>query len=206
LLETRDKGHEVGIHCYDHIRWQDGLAKMTQEQVFAEFAKALREFQGVFNEPAKTAGAAGWQANANSLAAYDDAELLYGSDSRGSIPFIPRANGKTFKTMQIPTTLPTLDELVGRPEFPINKLSDHYFSLLRTDRVNIFTTHSEIEGMQMLEWFTEFVTEAKNRGVVFKCMDEIANDLLKVPEKIPVCDMEPGTVEGRSGTLATQSI
>jgi undecaprenyl phosphate-alpha-L-ara4FN deformylase len=39
MRTARDKGHEVGIHCYDHIRWQDGLAKMTRDEVFMELGR-----------------------------------------------------------------------------------------------------------------------------------------------------------------------
>ena len=84
---TRDKGHEAGIHCYDHIRWQDGLAKMTRNEVFTEFGKARKEFVRIFRTSAKTAGSAGWQANGFSLAAYEEADLLYASDCRGTHPF-----------------------------------------------------------------------------------------------------------------------
>ena len=87
LRAVRDAGHEVGIHCYDHIRWQDGLATMSPDQVFAEFGKACGEFERIFGASARTAGAAGWQANALSLAAYDVAGLDYGSDARGTHPF-----------------------------------------------------------------------------------------------------------------------
>src|SRR5207244_1323597 len=59
MRQTRERGHEVGIHCYDHIRWQDGLATMTRAEVFAEFEKARVEFARIFGEPASTAGAAG---------------------------------------------------------------------------------------------------------------------------------------------------
>src|SRR5579872_4299441 len=40
MLDICNAGHEVGIHCYDHIRWQDGLALMSRAEVFAEFGKA----------------------------------------------------------------------------------------------------------------------------------------------------------------------
>src|SRR5262249_6502927 len=154
-----DEGYEVGIHCYDHIRWQDGLAKMTCEEVFSEFAKARAEFQRIFGFPAKTAGTAGWQANAFSLSAYDDAELYYGSDARGTHPFFPRINGKVFKTLQIPTTLPTLDELLGRQEYPVEKLTAFYLEQLVTNRINTLTAHAEIEGMKYLEWFRNFLVQ-----------------------------------------------
>ncbi len=33
MYAVHQAGHEVGIHCYDHIRWQDGLANMSKDQV-----------------------------------------------------------------------------------------------------------------------------------------------------------------------------
>jgi peptidoglycan/xylan/chitin deacetylase (PgdA/CDA1 family) len=204
MRQARDKGHEPGIHCYDHIRWQDGLMKMTASEVHEEFGKARTEFERIFGGPARTAGAAGWQANALSLAAYDEAGLLYASDGRGTHPFFPRCDGKTYKTLQIPSTLPTLDELLGRPEYPEERLVEHYLSLLRTDTPNVLTIHAELEGMKYLSLFRTFLEQAKARGVRFVLLRDLAADLLKDPSSIPVCDLVMGTVDGRSGTLAVQ--
>jgi len=202
---ARDKGHEAGIHCYDHIRWQDGLAKMDHDEVRQEFGKARREFERIFGGPAATAGSAGWQANNFSLAAYDDAHLLYASDARGTHPFFPRSNGTVFKTLQFPTTLPTLDELLGRPEFPEESIVAHYLSLLRPDRPNVLTIHAELEGMKMIALFRTLLEQIRERGIQVVKLDDLARDLLKTPSSIPVCDLISGTVDGRSGTLAVQA-
>jgi undecaprenyl phosphate-alpha-L-ara4FN deformylase len=202
---TRDKGHETGIHCYDHIRWQDGLATMTREEVFIEFGKARKEFERIFRTPAKTAGSAGWQANGFSLAAYDEAGLLYASDSRGTHPFYPRVEGIVYKTLQIPTTLPTLDELLGRPEYPESRLASHYTSLLRQNGPNVLTIHAELEGMRHLSLFRAFLDELKRHPVKIVRLDDVARDLLQNSRSISVCDLIQGAVEGRSGTLAVQS-
>lgn len=204
MRETKEKGHEVGIHCYDHVYWQDNVHKWSKEKVLAEFQKACDEFSNVYATRPLTAGAAGWQANENSLAAYDNARLLYGSDSRGEYPFFPRVGNQVFKVPQIPTTLPTLDELLGLPEYPQEKLNAHYFSLLKSDKPNIFTMHAEIEGMAYLAWFREFLIFLKSKNVVFKRMDEVAEDYLAHPESIPVCDFIQAEVPGRSGALAVQ--
>ena len=45
------------------------------------------------------------------------------------------------------------DELMGRPEFPDEKIVPHYLGLLRADRVNVLTIHAEIEGMGRRELF-----------------------------------------------------
>jgi undecaprenyl phosphate-alpha-L-ara4FN deformylase len=201
---ARAKGHEVGIHCYDHIKWQDGLEKMSPGEVNQEFSRARQEFERIFGEPAKTAGAAGWQANGMSLAAYDDAGLLYGSDSRGSYPFFPRVGNAVYKTLQIPTTLPTLDELLGRPEYPEERIPGHYLSLLRHDRLNVLTIHAELEGMKKIELFRQLLKLAGARGIKIMRLDDLARDLLQKPSSVPVCGLVPGTIDGRSGTLAVQ--
>ena len=204
MRAARAAGHEVGIHCYDHIRWQDGLAGMSRAQVFAEFDKARVEFTRIFNEPALTAGAAGWQANRHSLAAYDAANLLYASDGRGTHPFFPRADGVVYQTLQIPSTLPTLDELMGRAEYPENRIVDHYLSLLKPGQLNVLTVHAEIEGMQKRELFRELLLRTRAAGVKFVVLRDVAQSLLQERDSIAVCDLRAGEVDGRSGTLALQ--
>lgn len=204
LRAVRAAGHEVGIHCYDHVRWQDGLARMTREEVFTEFGRARAEFERIIGERAKTAGAAGWQANAYSLEAYDSAGLLYASDTRGQTPFLPRAAGRIFRTVQVPTTLPTLDELLGRPEYPENQIVARYLSLLGGARLNVLTAHAEIEGMAKIALFRRLLTQARARGVRVVRLKDVARDCLGRPDAVPVCDLAAHEVEGRSGTLAFQ--
>src|SRR5690606_38543627 len=132
----RDAGFEVGIHCYNHYRWQDHVHTMDAAAVRAEFDAARTEFRRIFGCEAHTAGAAGWQSNARSRDAYDAAGLLYASDTRGTQPFFPRVGGRVFRHLEIPSTLPTLDELLGRPEFPEERIVPHLLAQLRADRVN----------------------------------------------------------------------
>lgn len=195
-------GHEVGIHCYDHIRWQDGLHTWSEEEVFKEFKQACDEFNRIFSRAPLTAGAAGWQANAYSLAAYDAANLLYASDTRGLLPCFPSVGKTQFKTLQIPTNLPTLDELLGRPEFPLNSLDEYYLSLLQDEVINVLTIHAELEGMQYLDFFAGFLKKAQQQGIQFQTLQRVAQQCLANPDIIPVCELIQGTVNGRSGTLA----
>lgn len=196
-------GHEVGIHCWDHIKWQDGLAGMREEQAAAELEKARTAFRTVFGAEARTAGAAGWQADAKSLAAYDAAGFDYASDARGRSPFFPRV-GRVFKTLQIPTTLPTLDELLGRPEYPDAGLVDAYRRWLRPGALNVLTIHAELEGMMYRGWFERLIERLRGDGVAFTLLADEARACLARRSEIPVCPLEAGTVDGRSGTLAVQ--
>lgn len=204
LASVRDAGFEVGIHCWDHVRWQDGLLGWDLERTRKELRLARDAFEQVFGEPARTAGSAGWQANANSLAAYDEADFLYASDARGESPFLPRCGDRVYRTLQIPTTLPTLDELLGRPEHPEEKLVDAYLGWLRPDALNVLTIHAELEGMLHRGWFRSFLVAAQQAGVRFVRLDEEARDLLERRDALPVCDLVQGSVPGRYGVLAAQ--
>lgn len=212
LRQVKTKGHEVGIHCYDHIRWQDGLAHMSLAQVQEEIQKSQDCFTQIFQEPARTRGAAGWQANAHSLQAYDEQGFLYGSDVRGSTPFFPYREGRVFQTLQVPTTLPTLDELIGRPEYPLTRIPAILWEMMEKQEeqnleglpTHVWTLHAELEGMHYSRWFCEALDFMKEKGVEFITCAKIAQHWLAKPSQIPVCSLEMGTVDGRSGTLACQ--
>jgi undecaprenyl phosphate-alpha-L-ara4FN deformylase len=198
-------GFEVGIHGYNHYRWQDYVQKMSLAKVRDEFIAARAEFLRIFAQEAQTAGAAGWQSNARSREVYDEANLLYASDTRGGPPFFPRIDGKVFKTLEIPSTLPTFDELLGRPEYPDDRIVPHYLSLLRADQPNVFTLHAEIEGMGRRPLFRALLTACKNAGVEFIRLDDLARELLANRAAIPVRDQVLAEIDGRSGVVATQS-
>ena len=205
MRAVRDSGFEIGIHCYNHYRWQDYVQRMPIEEVREEFVAARAEFMRLFGTDASTAGAAGWQSNARSREVYDEANLLYASDTRGGAPFFPRIDGRVFRTLEIPSTLPTFDELMGRPEYPDEKIVPHYLSLLREDAVNVLTIHAEIEGMGRRALFRELLSACRQRGVDFIRLDDYAKQVLEHRAAIPIRDQVQAEIDGRSGFVATQA-
>jgi peptidoglycan/xylan/chitin deacetylase (PgdA/CDA1 family) len=201
---VREQGHELGIHCWDHVRWQDGLARMSERDVATDVEKSCATFRRVFGFDARTAGAAGWQADAKSLAVYDGAGFDYASDARGRSPFFPRVAGQLFATLQIPTTLPTLDELLGRPDYPLDRLVDVYRRLLVPGELNVLTVHAELEGMSYRGWFETLIDTLAGDGVTTTLLADEAKTCTARRAEVPICDLIQGTVDGRSGTLAVQ--
>lgn len=199
------RGFEVGIHCNDHVKWQDSVKRMPLASIRREFELACIEFKRIFGFRARCAGAPGWQTGMFGRMVYDDAKLLYSSDSRGCRPYFPIVDGYTSRTLEIPTTLPTMDELIGRPEFPEHRIVDHYVSLLREDIVNVLTIHAEIEGMSKGNLFRSLLERFIRLGVSFERLDDIAKEALKSRLKVPFELMEMGEIDGRSGLVASQS-
>lgn len=202
IRAVADAGFETGIHCWNHYRWQDYVRTLPLEAVRAEFAAARAEFRRIFGTDALTAGAPGWQSCATSRQVYDEAGLLYASDTRGDRPFFPRLDGRTFATLEIPTTLPTLDELMGRPEFPDATIVPHWLSLLEPGRLNVLTVHAELEGMGRRDLFRALLRAACDAGVHFVRLDDQARRLLAQRDALPVLDQTFATIDGRSGFVA----
>jgi len=202
MRDVRDAGFEVGIHCHNHYRWQDYVNRMSLAAVREEFTAARAEFLRIFSTEARTAGAPGWQSNARSRTVYDEAGLLYASDTRNGRPFFPRIDGRVFSTLEIPSTLPTFDELLGRPEYPDDRIVPHYLSLLREDCVNVFTLHAEIEGMGRRELFRALLRAWAECSVEFVRLDAYANELLADRAAIPARDQVYAEIDGRSGVVA----
>ncbi len=80
LHEVKQAGFEVGIHCWDHIRWQDYVAHKSTDWTRREMSLAVQRFDQVFGEPARTHGAAGWQMNESAYAFEKNLGFDYASD------------------------------------------------------------------------------------------------------------------------------
>jgi undecaprenyl phosphate-alpha-L-ara4FN deformylase len=113
MQACRRAGHECGIHTWDHVVWQDNVRRRDAVWTRGQMARAYQRFEQVFGERPATHGAAGWQMNDDALCQIDDWGMAYASDGRGSAPYRPVVGTKPLRHVQLPTTLPTFDELVG---------------------------------------------------------------------------------------------
>jgi len=204
MRAVRDAGFEVGIHSYDHCKWQDGVARASADWTRAEMQKAIDAFKSVFGTAPLTHGAAGWQMNDAAYAIEQEFGFRYASDGRGTHPFVPVIDGKRVGVPQLPSTLHTLDELVGADGITPDNVHEHLLKLTevapRTGHV--YTLHAELEGMKLAPVFDALLAGWKRQGYELVAMRDMAGAL--DPAKLPLHSVVDGTVPGRSGTLACQ--
>jgi undecaprenyl phosphate-alpha-L-ara4FN deformylase len=196
-------GFEVGVHGWDHVRWQDGIDRLGEAGIRAELGDAFEAYRAIFRERARSFAAPGWRTNAIALKVLDSMELGYRSDTRGRSPFRCRVGGEILRTPEVPTTLPTLDEVMGREDLPnAAAVLEFYLAQFNADRLNVHTVHAETEGMAELESFTHLVRALKARGAEFIRLDEFAERLGNAD--LPVCEVVRATLPGRAGWVAAQ--
>lgn len=203
LRAARDAGFEVGVHCWDHVRWQDFVAGADAPWTERELDAACARFREVFGTDARTHGAAGWQTNAHALRYLDRYAFTYASDTRGQGPFRPAMGGEVFACPQWPTTLPTLDELVGVDGRTPQDAALEILSLTAAPHADhVFTAHAELEGRKLLPAFEALITGWARQGYEIVALRELA--AARELRALPVHEVVYGPVPGRSGTLALQ--
>ena len=202
LRDIDARGFEVGVHTWDHVKWQDGVARAGREWTRRQLELARREFERVFGRAPVAHGAAGWQLNRYVPQLQADAGFRYASDTRGASPFIPVVDGHEVAVPQLPTTLPTLDELIGREDLGAIDPIEHLLRCSDGGGDHVFTLHAELEGGAYLEGFERLLRGWRERGARLTDMATYAATL--DPARLPRCAIDSGSVPGRSGTLAVQ--
>lgn len=204
MRAVRAAGFEVGVHCFDHVAWQDFVARRDAAWTARHMRLAHARFTAVFGFAPRVHGAAGWQLNEAALELEQQLGYAYASDTRGSTPFVPLVGGRRSSVPQLPTTLPTLDEMIGLDGATAANV--HARLLGRTAPgaagSQVFTLHAELEGMKLLPVLQRLLTGWRAQGHELVSLAQL-HATLDVAT-LPSATVLAGTVPGRSGTLAVQ--
>jgi len=203
LRRVRDAGFEVGIHTWDHVKWQDGVGHADGRWTAWQMALARQRFRELFGEEALVHGAAGWQMNVHAYRLTQSLGFRYASDTRGTHPFIPVIRAEIVACPQFPTTLPTLDELIGIDATTEANVAGRLLEKTAAERRDqVFTLHAELEGMKLSPVLERLLEGWKAQGYELVALRDLVASTDAA--SLPLHRVEDAPVPGRSGTLACQ--
>ena len=119
-------------------------------------------------------------------------------------PYVPVYEAEIVACPQLPTTLPTLDELIGLDGVTVANVAERVLELSRNPRPSghVFTLHAELEGMKLAPVLERLLEGWRAMGYRLTSLREYFESL---PDKnLPRHETAVGQVPGRSGTLALQ--
>ena len=143
--------------------------------------------------------------------------LRYASDTRGGPPFFPLLAQGVSPCAQLPTTLPTFDEILGVDGVDESSLAEVVFRLSADAAATaapapaasaasdpqVFTLHAELEGMLLLGAFESLLVKWRESGAQITRMAKVHELAMRRP--LPARAVVMGEVAGRSGRLAVQA-
>ena len=234
MREAAFAGHAVGIHAWDHIDWHDHLEAMSRTRIEDVVAKEHARFREIFGRPAEFQAAPGWAATALSVEVQESHGIVATSDTRGGAPFHAlRADGTPSRVLEIPSTLPTLDELLALPlsgnGTQREKACEFLRKRLREEEVagevsakraaglvplpHVHSIHTEIEGGPAFHrTFEEQLIGWKKDGVAFLTFEELCTTLrfartlagnAREQREFPARRLSWTTLPGRATPVAT---
>jgi len=204
LRRVRDAGFEVGVHCWDGVKWQDGVAAAGAAWTEAQMRRARDRFTEIFGEPPRVHGAADWQMNRYAFRLTQRLGFDYSSDTRGRFPFIPMCEAELIACPQLPTTLPTLDELIGRDGITPANVHELVLELSAAPSAtgHVFTARAELEGMRLLPVLERLLAGWRGLGYEIVPMRALAENL--APKAVPHYTVTVEAIPGRPETLVMQ--
>jgi peptidoglycan/xylan/chitin deacetylase (PgdA/CDA1 family) len=203
LRQITGEGHELGIHGSDHVYWHDHIKGFDRKKTEKEISVLLKVYKELTGVDARSFAAPGWMINSHVLRYFQERGLAYSSDTRnGRTLFFPEMGGERFRVLQIPTTMPTLDEVIGSIGTDVQALIEYYHNVV-SNGLNILTVHAEIEGNRWTGFLEGFIKKTVEDGFAYRRLIDIAEEHANDPG-VSVCSVEYGFVSGRSGEVCLQ--
>ena len=201
---VREAGFETGILAWDPTRWHDHVAGADEAWTRAEMERARERYREIFGEDARVHGAAGWQMNRHAYRLTQSLGFDYCSDTRGTSPFVPVYQAEVIACPQVPTTLPTLDEIVGRDGTAVEAAADRVLQSSNepSESGHVYTVRAELEGMRIKHVFDRMLGAWREAG---HRLVSLADYFEALPDKnLPRHEVGVEPLPGHSGTLAAQ--
>ena len=199
IRDTDAAQHEIGLHAWDHHAWQAKVGDWSEAEQVKQIKLGMEALEKILGRPVDCSAAAGWRADEQVLKAKHQFAFRYNSDCRGTFIFRPKIANTDLGAPQIPVTLPTFDEVIGK-NVTIDTYNQHILSSLKNHSLNVYTIHAEVEGIVMAQMFESLLQQAKAQGIRFCSL----GDLLSVESDLPVGSIARGFLDGREGWLGCQ--
>ena len=202
IKAAADSGHEIGFHAWDHYAWQTGIESLSKETIHNHLRQGVEMLTEIIGAQPTCSAVPGWKCTEQVLIEKERFPFIFNSDCRGTTIFRPTVNGSAMSQPQVPVTLPTYDEIIGRNGLTDEKFNDKLISLLHPKRLNVLTVHAEVEGILCKGMFRAFIEKAQSLGHEFTTL----GSLLSMASSIPDGTIEKGHINGRPGWVATSNI
>jgi undecaprenyl phosphate-alpha-L-ara4FN deformylase len=194
-------GHEVGLHAWDHHGWQAHLDTMGRIAIHRDLSRGVERLTRIIGRAPTCSAVPGWKCNNLVLLEKANFPFSYNSDCRGESIFYPLIDGKELSQPQIPVTLPTYDELIGRRGVSNSNYNESLLSFVDREKLNVLTIHAEVEGIVCLDMFDHFLNMAQSKGASFIPLGAFLSDSLTADRAI----IAAKEIAGREGWISCQS-
>ena len=204
MRTIQESGFETGVRAFDHIEWRHNAARQDPDWIGRQMTLAQARYREILGESPRVHGAAGWQMSRYAYRFTQRLDFAYSSDTRGTHPFIPVCQAEVISCPQLPTTLPTMDELIAERGLPGERAVAHLLELTEDPGRwgHVYSANAAFEGLALLPQFEQLLRGWRNQGYDIVSLHDymVSFDT----QELPYHEVAIGTVPGRPGLVALQ--
>ncbi|WP_410498743.1 hypothetical protein [Chitinibacter sp. S2-10] len=181
--------------------WQGEITRLDSQQTKDLYARAISLFEAATGCKPVAHAAHGWQINRAALRFHQLHDLSFASDCRGHSPFWPVAEGEYTRCVQIPVTLPMLEELL--PELGVERSIEVLLNKTaeQENAIHVFNLAADFDT-QYLEQLGQLFAAWQEQGYQLVSLGQLKQSLdLK---SLPYHHVELQPLAGRVGKVAVQ--
>jgi undecaprenyl phosphate-alpha-L-ara4FN deformylase len=204
MAMAREAGFEVGIYGWDPVRWTHRMRPGDARWIQDALGRACEAFERLVGEPPRTHAAPGWQANRQVMRLTQRLGFHYAADTRGRLPYMPVCEAELALCPQLPTTLPTLDELVDGGDVRTETAHESVLDATTGEHgaSHVFALRAELGATLLASAFERLLEAWRARGCEIVALRTLFESLELA--RLPRHTVLPHELAARSGTCAVQ--
>ncbi|MGD2117319.1 MAG: polysaccharide deacetylase family protein [Chromatiales bacterium] len=181
MRSCADAGHEVGIKSFDSASWIINASTAGSEWTRLSLQHSLELFNDIFKKPPNMHSSSGFQINPALLQYEEEFGFDFALDTRGKTAFYPEYQGVTSKVVQIPVTLPAIEDLLLQAEITLDNVHEYLFveSQKQLPHGHVYNIRASYEGRDWLPIVEKIIVMWRSSQWEFQSLTESYNSLEK---------------------------
>lgn len=204
IKRARDAGCEAGLLAYDGAQWAARAASANADWTTRAMTLGCERYTELAGAAPTAHAAAGWQMNRHAFRLTQRLGFYYGSDTRGTGPYVPVCEGEIVACPQLPTTLPTLAECLA---LEAHHVDDGVQRLLAASAAappagHVYSAKAGVEGVKFSATFERVLAAWRDQGHKPVALGAYAEgtDLARLPRHVVAHSRN----DGRRAAMARQ--
>ena len=181
LKACQQDGHELGVRSFDSVNWQlqamDADNKWTRQQL----EWSIERFSEIFNQRPLIHSASGQIINPHLLSLQEELGFTTAIDTRGLTPYLPRYHDVTGNVINLPFTLPSIEELLVSQTDDITLENVHGYLLVESQKQlpqgHFYEVRAAYEGRQWLPVLEKMIVMWRSLNWEFCTVSEIYDSI-----------------------------
>jgi undecaprenyl phosphate-alpha-L-ara4FN deformylase len=202
IATAREAGFEVGVYGWDPVRWPHRMRPGDAPWIESALTRSCEAFEQLVGEPPRTHAAPGWQTNRHMLRLTQRLGFHYAADTRGRHPYMPVCEAELALCPQLPTTLPTLDELIDGGDAPRETAHETVLEAMAGGENHVFALRAELGATTLAPAFERLLDAWRARGCEIVALRTVFEslELARLPRHVVL----PHELAAHAGTCAVQ--